>query len=101
MAETRLEKYKKYRESLNEVKENSKDKDVQEASRSRVVSDNFNTTSTLPIDEVLGEIDDDSEDTTVKILTIKKIKIGLFVISGILILAALCIFAIIAFGGKN
>ena len=99
MAETRLEKYRRYRESLNEVKTNSADEEVKEA-RSRIVTDTTNTTSTLPLDEVLGKIDEETEDTSVRVLTIKKIKIGILVGLGILIIAAIVIFAVIAFGGK-
>ena len=100
MAETRLEKYRRYRESLNEVKTNSADEEVKEARRSRIVTDTTNTTSTLPLDEVLGKIDEETEDTSVRVLTIKKIKIGILVGLGILIIAAIVIFAVIAFGGK-
>ena len=64
------------------------------------MTDTTNTTSTLPLDEVLGKIDEETEDTSVRVLTIKKIKIGILVGLGILIIAAIVIFAVIAFGGK-
>ena len=101
MAETRLEKYRRYRESLNEVKTNNSEEEIKEARRSRIVTDTTNTTSTLPLDEVLGKIDEETEDTSVRVLTIKKIKIGILVGLGILIIAAIVIFAVIAFGGKQ
>ena len=101
MAETRLEKYRRYRESLNEVKNNNADEEIKEARRSRVVTDTTNTTSTLPLDEVLGKIDEETEDTSTRVLTIKKIKIGILVGLGILVIAGIVIFAVIAFGGKN
>ena len=101
MAETRLEKYRRYRESLNEVKSNNADVEIKEARRSRVVTDTTNTTSTLPLDEVLGKIDEETEDTSTRVLTIKKIKIGILVGLGILVIAGIVIFAVIAFGGKN
>ena len=101
MAETRLEKYRRYRESLNEVKVNNSDEEIKEARRSRIVTDTTNTTSTLPLDEVLGKIDEETEDTSSRVLTIKKIKIGILVGLGILVIAGIVIFAVIAFGGKN
>ena len=101
MAETRLEKYRRYRESLNEVKVNNSDEEIKEARRSRIVTDTTNTTSTLPLDEVLGKIDEETEDTSTRVLTIKKIKIGILVGLGILVIAGIVIFAVIAFGGKN
>ena len=96
MAETRLEKYRRYRESLNEVKSNNADEEIKEARRSRVVTDTTNTTSTLPLDEVLGKIDEETEDTSIKVLTVKKIKIGLLVGLGVLVIAGIVIFAVIA-----
>ena len=50
MSETRLEKYRKYRESLNEVKANSKTDAASEMRKANVVTEKFNTTSTLPLD---------------------------------------------------
>lgn len=100
MAETRLEKYRRYRESLNEVKTNNADEEIKEARRSRVVTDTTNTTSTLPLDEVLGKIDEETEDTSIRVLTVKKIKIGILVSLGILVIAGIVIFAVVAFGGK-
>ena len=101
MAETRLEKYRRYRESLNEVKSNSSEEEIKEARRSRVVTDTTNTTSTLPLDEVLGRIDEETEDTSIKILTIKKIKISVLIGLGVLVIAGIVIFAFVAFGGKS
>ena len=100
MAETRLEKYRRYRESLNEVKANNAEEELKEVHRSRVVTDTTNTTSTLPLDEVLGKIDEETEDTSIRVLTVKKIKIGLLVSLGILVIAGIIIFAVVAFGGK-
>jgi len=100
MAETRLEKYRRYRESLNEVKTNSADEEIKEARRSKIVTDTTNTTSTLPLDEVLGKIDEETEDTSTRVLTVKKIKIGILIGLGVLVIAGIVIFAVIAFGGK-
>lgn len=96
MAETRLEKYKRYRESLNEVKAITNDEEGKEVRRTRIVNDTTNTTSTLPLEEVLGQIDPEQEDTSTRILTMKKIKIGLLVSLGILLIAGIVIFAAIA-----
>ena len=101
MAETRLEKYRKYRESLNEVKANNTDEELKEVRRSRIVTDTTNTTSTLPLEEVLGKLDDEVEDTSTRVWTLKKIKIGFLIILGILVVAGLIIFAVVAFGGKS
>ena len=96
MAQTRLEKYRRYRDSLAEVKSNNTDEEIKEARRSRIVTDTTNTTSTLPLDEVLGKIDEEAEDTSVRVLTVKKIKIGLLVGLGVLVIAGIVIFAVIA-----
>ena len=101
MAETRTEKYKKYRESLNEVKAITKDGDFVDARQKRTVTDTTNTTSTLPIEEVLGKIDERQEEESARVLTSKKIKIGAVIILGILLLAGIVIFAMIAFGGNK
>ena len=101
MAETRTEKYKKYRESLNEVKAVTRDGDFEIARKNRTVTDTTNTTSTLPIEEVLGKIDEHQEDETTRVLTVKKLRIGITIILGILLIAGIIIFAMIAFGGNN
>ena len=101
MAETRIEKYKKYRESLNEVKTNAKSEDIVEARRSRVVTDKINTTSTLPLEEVLGKIDEKDEEVATHVITHKRIKIIILAIAGVIILAGIAIFAVYAFGGTN
>ena len=101
MAETILEKYRRYRESLSEVKENSKDEELKEVRRSRIVTDTTNTSTTLPLDEVLGKIDEETEDTSTRVLTIKMVKIGFLIGLGILVICGLVIFAVIAFGGKT
>ena len=49
----------------------------------------------------MGKIDEETEDTSTRVLTIKKIKIGILVGLGILVIAGIVIFAVIAFGGKN
>ena len=100
MSETRLEKYKKYRESLNEVKENAKSDEMKEARRERLVTDTYNTTSTLPLEEVVGKLDEETDTTSDVIITRKRIKIAILIGVGVLLLAGIIVWAIIAFGGK-
>ena len=101
MAETRIEKYKKYRESLNEVKANVKESEFEEVRRSRTITDKVNTTSTLPLEEVLGQIDEEQEEHTTKIITLKRVKIGITIALGLALIAGIVIFAVIAFGGQG
>ena len=101
MAETRTEKYKRYRESLNEVKLNNKGPEADTIRMSKIVTDTTNSTTTLPLEEVLGKIDDQEDTTSNRILTKKKIKIAILIIIGILIISGIVIFAMIAFGGNN
>lgn len=101
MAETRTEKYRRYRESLNEVKLNNKGPEADTIRMSKIVTDTSNSTTTLPLEEVLGKIDDKEETTSSRILTMKRVRIGLLIIIGILIVAGIIIFAMIAFGGNN
>ena len=100
MAETRIEKYKKYRESLKEVKSTAKSDDFEEVRRSRVVTEKTNTTSTLPLDEVLGQIDEDDEQVATKVLNKKKVVIFVLAGIGLLLIAGIIVFAIFAFGGN-
>lgn len=100
MKETRLEKYKNYRRSLNEVKVNSKQEEIIRARNERTVTDALNSTTTLPLDEVLGKIDENQENTIIKVMTKKNIGIAIFVIVGVLLIAGICIFAFFAFGGN-
>ena len=70
MSETRLEKYKKYRQSINEFKSiNNEPESIKERNNS-IVSDKMNTTSTLPLEEVLGKIDNMSPQEKAKIVGI-------------------------------
>lgn len=101
MAETRTEKYRRYRESLNEVKLNNKGPEADTLRMSKIVTDTSNSTTTLPLEEVLGKIDDKEETTSSRMLTMKRIRIAILIIIGILIIAGIIIFAMIAFGGNN
>ena len=100
MSETRTEKYKKYRESLNEIKANNKSSDAIKMRDYNVVTDKLNTTSTLPLDEVLGQINDEDDSVSKKFITRKRLQIALLVLIGLILIAGIVVFAIIAFGGK-
>ena len=101
MAETRTEKYRRYRESLNEVKLNSKSEMGKEDRLSKTITDTSNSTSTLPLEEVLGKIENHEESVSTRVLTLKKIRIAVLIMIGILLIAGIIIFALIAFGGNN
>ena len=98
MSETRLEKYRKYRESLNEVKANSKSEEAVKMRDANVVTEKYNTTSTLPLDEVLGQIDQEDDDVSNKMSSRKKIQIAIAIAVGVLLVAGIVIFAIVAWG---
>ena len=99
MSETRLEKYRKYRESLNEVKANSKSDVANEIRKANVVTEKFNTTSTLPLDEVIGQINEENETVSNKIITRKRIQIIIIVAIGVLLIAGMVVFGYFAFRG--
>ena len=96
MGETRVEKYKKYRESLNEVKANSKTSEAIKMREYNVVTDKLNTTSTLPLDEVLGEINEEDDTVSRKLITRKRLQIAIVAAAAILLIAGIVIFAILA-----
>ena len=98
MSETRLEKYKKYRQSVNEFKAVNNEPESIKYRESSVVSDKMNTTSTLPLDEVLGQIED--QHAPKKILSKRLIKIGVISIVALVLIAGIIVFAVFAFGGK-
>ena len=100
MGETRLEKYKKYRESLNEAKANNRTPEQERLRETKIISDSINTTSTLPLEEVLGKISEEDETVSNKMMTRKKVQIIIMIAVGVLLIAGITIFAIIAFGGK-
>ena len=96
MSETRVEKYKKYRESLNEVKANSKTSEAIKMREYNVVTDKLNTTSTLPLDEVLGEINEEDETVSRKLITRKRLQIAIVVAAAVLLIAGIVVFGILA-----
>ena len=99
MSETRLEKYRKYRESLNEVKANSKNDIADEMRKANVVTEKFNTTSTLPLDEVIGQINEENETVSNKIITRKRVQIIIIAAIGVLLVAGMVVFGYFAFRG--
>ena len=99
MSETRLEKYRKYRESLNEVKTNSKNDIADEMRKANVVTEKFNTTSTLPLDEVIGQINEENETVSNKIITRKRVQIIIIAAIGVLLVAGMVVFGYFAFRG--
>ena len=96
MSETRIEKYKKYRESLNEVKVNSKTSEAIKNREYNVVTDKLNTTSTLPLDEVLGEINEEDETVSRKLITRKRLQIAIVIAAALLLIAGIVVFGILA-----
>ena len=96
MSETRIEKYKKYRESLNEVKANSKTSEAIKMREYNVVTDKLNTTSTLPLNEVLGEINEEDETVSRKLITRKRLQIAIVIAAALLLIAGIVVFGILA-----
>ena len=100
MSETRLEKYKKYRQSIQEFKAiNNEPEDLKDR-ETKIVSDKMNTTSTLPMEEVLGKIEESKESDTHRVMTRKTVTIIVLSFVGLLLVAGITVFAIWAFGGK-
>ena len=77
-----------------------KEEEIKEARRSRIVTDTTNTTSTLPLDEVLGQINEEEDVVSNRLITKKRLQILLIAGIGVILLAGIIIFAVIAFGGK-
>ena len=100
MAETRTEKYKRYRESLNEVKLNSKGPEADTIRIRNTITDTNNTTSTLPLEEVLGKVEETPVEEPKRIWTKKFIIAMSIVLVGLCLIAGIIIFAIYAFGGQ-
>ena len=100
MSETRLEKYKKYRQSINEFKSISNQPESIQYREKSVVNDKMNTTSTLPLEEVLGKVDEQQEEQPKRVITRKLVMIICLSLIGVALIAGIIIFAIFAFGGK-
>ena len=100
MGETRLEKYKKYRQSINEFKSINNEPESVKFRDNSIVSDKMNTTSPLPLEEVLGKVEETQDDSPRRIITRKVVLIGGICLAGILLIAGIIIFAVFAFGGQ-
>ena len=100
MSETRLEKYKKYRQSINEFKSVNNETESVKFRERDIVNDKMNTTSTLPLDEVLGQIEEQQGRQPRRVMTRKLALIITVPAIGLALVAGIIVFAIIAFGGK-
>lgn len=100
MSETRLEKYKKYRQSINEFKSISNEPESIQYREKSVVNDKMNTSSTLPLEEVLGKVDEQQEEQPKRVITRKLVMVICLSLIGVALIAGIIIFAIFAFGGK-
>ena len=104
MGISRVQKFKEYRDSL--IKEGAPDLKTPKSSArngSSNNSDNFDTTSTLPMDQVMESINQSEEEKAIlrqrkNRTIIKYLLIGL---AALAVIVALVIFGIIAFGGNK
>lgn len=96
MEETRVSKYKEYRSSF--INEDARILDISEKQENKPETLTLGATSTLPLDEVIKQMDTDEKEIT--FLTRKKririLKIVLFSLLGVLILAGLVVLGIFA-----
>lgn len=100
MEETRVKKYKEYRDSM--IKEDAISIETvrnSENSHTRKALDT-STTSALPISQVMGVLEEDQEEQAFKKKRKKQtiLKIALIVVAAMVTLALLIIFGILAFG---
>ena len=95
MKETRVNKYKDYRESL--IKDGSVSFETPEKEKKEPI--NTFTTSTLPMDEVLKTLDNGNDEVVFSKKQHRKhiLKISLYVGAAVVLIAGLIIFAIFAF----
>lgn len=96
--ETRVEKYKEYRDSM--IKEGAIDLD--NADNQKALHDPNNSTTALPLEQVMGVVESDQKELAYyKKKKIKKVLLILIpCLIGAAIVAGLIIFGIIVFGGK-
>lgn len=102
MEETRVKKYKQYRDSM--IKEDAISIETVKNSENSYSRNDIDaaTTSALPISQVMGALEDGKEEEM--FLRKKKkqqiLKIIIFSTIGIVVVGLLVLFGIIAFGGK-
>ena len=101
MSVTRLEKYKKYRQSIQEFKAVNNEAETAKERDSRIVSEKMNTTSTLPMEEVLGKLEESKDQEPQRVMNQKTVVIIVLSVVGLLLVAGIVVFAIIAFGGQR
>ena len=70
-----------------------------EMRKANVVTEKFNTTSTLPLDEVIGQINEENETVSNKIITRKRVQIIIIAAIGVLLVAGMVVFGYFAFRG--
>ena len=81
------------------MKANSKTDAAEEMRKANVVTEKFNTTSTLPLDEVIGQINEEEENVSNKIITRKRVQIIIVAVVGLLLVAGMIVFGYFAFRG--
>lgn len=95
MGISRVQKYKEYRNSM--IKEDCPDLETPEKEEQKVVNSNRNTTSTLPMDQVMDSLNnEESENEFLKKEKRKRVLTISLIVSGLVILTiAIVIFGII------
>jgi len=101
MEETRVNKYKEYRNSF--IKEDAiKLEEPSSATKKDEFATLNGTTSTLPIDEVIKKMDSDKQEVSFlnRKKTIRIIKLVCLIVGVAIVIAGLVVLGIFAFGGK-
>ena len=95
MAQSRIERFKEYRNSI--IKEGSVTLDESNEQDVPIESEDFDTTSTLPMDEVMKNVSDDEREAIfINQQKKKKILRIVLTVTGLVVLAAgIIIFAIL------
>ena len=98
MAISRVQKYKEYRDSL--IKEEAPDLETpKSSSKSDYKHEDTDTTSTLPLDQVIADLNEEEDSVLVKKqrnrTILKYVLIGL---GALLVIAALVVFGILVWG---
>ena len=96
MAISRVQKFKDYRNSL--IKEEAPILETPKSSQeSEENFDHFDTTSTLPIDQVIKTLNEGDEEAVFikKQRRLNALKIALFILGGVILVAGIVIFGIL------
>lgn len=89
MADSRIKKYENYRKKINAV-DNSTSFEDKKTPKTRIYShtDTLNTTSALPLDEIVSSLDEISqEELRLKIKKRKTIIKNTFIVAGLILVA--------------